>query len=47
MTAEVLAYVVALGLPILTLAIVFGLGKALSQLERSRDELIELGVPRK
>ena len=42
MTADVLAYVVALALPIFTLALVFGLINAVSELEGSRDELIEL-----
>lgn len=44
MTADVLAYVIALALPIVTLALVFGLINAVSQLEKSRDELIELGA---
>ena len=44
MTAEVLAYVVAFALPIVTLATVLALIGAVSQLEGSRDELIELGA---
>ena len=44
MTADVLAYAVALVLPVITLAVIFALIKAVSQLEGSRDELIELGA---
>ena len=44
MTADVLAYAVAVALPIVTLAIVLALIKAVSQLEGSRDEIIELGT---
>ncbi len=44
MTADVLAYAVALALPIVTLATVLALISAVSQLEGSRDEFIELGT---
>ena len=44
MTADVLAYAVALALPVISLAVIFALIKAVSQLEGSRDEFIELGA---
>lgn len=47
MTADALVFLVALVLPILTLAILVGLITGVAQLERSRDELIELGASKR
>jgi len=44
MTAEALAVLVAIAAPIVTLAALVGLIGGIRELERSRDELIELGV---
>jgi len=46
-TAEALVFLVALVLPIMTLAILAGLITGVAQLERSRDELIELGASKR
>ncbi|HEY8758775.1 MAG TPA: hypothetical protein VIN74_09785 [Candidatus Limnocylindria bacterium] len=45
MSADALALVIALALPLVTLAAVAGLIVGVGELERSRDELIELGIP--
>ncbi len=45
MTAEVLTLVVAIAVPIVTLAALTGLIRGLRELERSRDELIKLDKP--
>lgn len=42
MTAEVLTFVVAIAVPIVTLVTLGGLLTGLKELERSRDELIKL-----
>jgi hypothetical protein len=47
MTAEALTFVAAIAVPIVTLAALVGLFAGVSELERSRDELIELGVSKK
>jgi hypothetical protein len=47
MSADALALVVAAALPIVTLVALVGLIAGLGELERSRDELIELGNPRR
>jgi hypothetical protein len=47
MTADALVFLVALVLPIVTLAVLVGLIAVVSELERSRDELIELGVSKR
>lgn len=47
MTAEALAFHVAIAVPIVTLAALVGLIAGISELERSRDELIALGVSRR
>jgi len=47
MSADALAFVAAIALPVLTLAALIGLIAGVSELERSRDELIELGIPRR
>jgi len=44
MTAEALTFLVAIAIPILTLATLVGLIAGIRELERSRDELVELGV---
>jgi len=44
MTAEALAYLVAIGLPIMTLALLARLILDVRGLERSRDEVVELAV---
>ena len=47
MTAEALAFLVAIAVPIVTLSALVGLIAGIRELERSRDELIELGVARR
>jgi hypothetical protein len=47
MSADALALVAAAALPIVTLVALVGLIAGLGELERSRDELIELGIPRR
>ncbi len=47
MTAEALTFLVAIAVPIVTLAALVGLVLGLSELERSRDELVELRVSRR
>ena len=47
MTAEAFALLVAIGLPVVGLLAVVGLIAGLRSLERSRDELIELGIRRR
>jgi len=47
MTTEALAFLVAIGLPLVTLALLVGLILGVRELERSRDELIELGVSKR
>ena len=47
MTAEALTFVVAIAVPIVTLAALVGLIAGVSELERSRDELIELGMSKR
>ncbi len=47
MTAEVFAVVVAIAVPVITLLALGGLFAGLGALERMRDELIELGGPRR
>ncbi len=47
MTAEALAFLVAIAVPIVTLATLVGLIAGIRELERSRDELIELGASRR
>jgi hypothetical protein len=47
MSADALTFVAAIALPVVTLAALVGLIAGLGELERSRDELIELGIPRK
>ena len=47
MGTEVLALVAAITLPIVTLATLIGLIEGVGELERSRDELLELGIPRR
>ena len=44
MTAEAFAFVVAIAVPVLTLAALVGVIAGVRELERSRDELIEPGV---
>ena len=47
MTTEVLALITAITLPIVALAAVVGLFTGVRELERSRDELVEVSVPRR
>jgi hypothetical protein len=47
MTADALVFLVALVLPIMTLAILVGLITGVTELERSRDELIELSASKR
>ncbi len=47
MTAEVLAVLVAIAVPVITLLALGGLFAGLGALERVRDELIELGSSRR
>ena len=47
MTAEALAFLVAIAVPIVTLSALVGLIAGIRALERSRDELIERGVSRR
>jgi len=47
MTAEALVFLVAIAVPTVTLVVVVGLIAGVTTLERSRDELIELGVSRR
>jgi hypothetical protein len=47
MSAEVLTLVAAIAVPVVTLAALVGLIAGVDELERSRDELIELGIPRR
>lgn len=47
MTAELFTLVVAIAVPIIALFVLRGLFVGLRALERSRDELNELGIPRK
>jgi hypothetical protein len=44
MTVEALAFIVAIAVPVVTLAALVGLIAGVRELERSRDELIELGM---
>ena len=46
MTVELYALLVAAAVPIVTLATLVGLFAGIKGLERSRDELIELGLRR-
>jgi hypothetical protein len=45
MSADMLALVTAIALPVVTLAALARLIIGIGELERSRDELIELGIP--
>jgi len=47
MTAEAFALLVAIAVPVVTLAALVGLIAGITALERSRDELIELGISRR
>lgn len=47
MTAEAFALLVAIAVPIVTLVAVVGLIAGITALERTRDELIERGAPRR
>lgn len=47
MTADGLALLVAIAVPLVALLTIVGLVAGIAELERSRDELIELGVGRK
>jgi len=47
MSADLLALVAAVTLPILTLVTLAGLIAGIGDLERSRDDLLELGIPRR
>lgn len=47
MSADLLALVAAVALPIVTLVTLAGLIAGVGDLERSRDELLELGIPRR
>lgn len=47
MTGEALALLVAIAVPLVVLLAIVGLVTGVAELERSRDELIELGVGRK
>jgi len=47
MSADVLALVAAVTLPIVTLVALAGLIAGVGDLERSRDELLDLGIPRR
>ena len=47
MTAEAFALLVAIAIPTVTLVAVVGLITGITALERSRDELIELGATRR
>jgi len=47
MSADALAFVAAITLPVVTLAAIVGLIACVGELERSRDKLIELGIPRR
>lgn len=44
MTADGLAVLAAIAVPIVTLLAIAGLSRRVSELERSRDELVELGA---
>jgi len=47
MSADVLALVAAVTLPVVTLAALAGLIARVGDLERSRDQLLELDIPRR
>jgi hypothetical protein len=47
MSAEAFTFVAAIALPIAMLAALVGLIAGVGALERSRDELIELGISRR
>lgn len=47
MSADLLTLLAAIVVPIVTLAALVGLIVGVGELERSRDELIELGNPRR
>ena len=47
MTAEGLTLVAAIAVPIVTLLAILGLSRRVGALERSREELVELRVPRR
>jgi hypothetical protein len=44
MSADLLTLVAAIAVPVVTLATLIGLIAGVRELERSRDELIELGI---
>gem|GEM_PF-2067051 len=44
MTAEAFAFVVAIAVPVVSLVALVGLVTGVAELERSRDELVELGA---
>lgn len=47
MSADLLALVAAVAVPIVTVVTLAGLIAGVGDLERSRDELLELGIPRR
>ena len=47
MSADALALIAAVTLPVVTLVALVGLIAGVGDLERSRDELLELGIPRR
>lgn len=47
MSADLLTLVAAVALPIVTLVTLAGLIAGVGDLERSRDELLKLGIPRR
>lgn len=47
MSADLLTLVAAVALPIVTVVTLAGLIVGVGDLERSRDELLELGIPRR
>jgi hypothetical protein len=47
MGADVLTLIAAIAVPVVTLAALVGLIAGVGELERSRDELIELGIARR
>lgn len=47
MTADLVTLLVALAVPVVTLATLVGLVTGVTELERSRDELSELGASRR
>ena len=47
MSADLLVLLAAMVVPIVTIAALAGLIADVGDLERSRDELVELGIPRR